>query len=213
MDSDASAAQKAPRCLRGFEHINRYWDKTNDIHTAKILPGEYYVTTHDEMIVTVLGSCVSACIRDTIFGIGGMNHFMLPLNRGDEIGFQHLNSAATRYGNYAMEALINDILKNGGRRESLELKVFGGGRILEQMTNIGKMNIDFVHEFIHTEGLKLVSENVGDIYPRKVHYFPQTGRVMMKKLRSMHNNTIVERETSYMDSLESKPIEGEIDLF
>jgi chemotaxis protein CheD len=212
-DSENVMSKNPSRCLRGFDHINRYWDKTNDIIAAKILPGEYYVTTQEEMIVTVLGSCVSACIRDPLFGIGGMNHFMLPLDQGDDAGVHHLNSAATRYGNYAMEALINDILKHGGRRESLELKVFGGGRILEQMTNIGRMNIDFIHAFIRTEGLKLVAENVGDIYPRKVHYFPQSGRVMMKKLRSMHNNTIVERESSYLDSLGAKPIEGEIDLF
>lgn len=211
--STAGGIGQMPRCLKGFDHINRYWDKGHEIYAAKILPGEYYVSTHDEMIVTVLGSCVSACVRDTVFGIGGMNHFMLPLNKGDELGFQHLNSAATRYGNFAMEALINDILKNGGRRESLEIKIFGGGRILEQMTNIGKQNIDFVRQFIRTEGFKLVAEDVGDIYPRKVHYFPQTGRVLMKKLRAMHNNTIIERETSYMDSLETKPIEGEIDLF
>ena len=112
-----------------------------------------------------------------------------------------------------MEALINDILKNGGRRENLEVKVFGGGMILEHMTDVGKKNINFVREFIKTEGFSLLAEDLGDIYPRKVHYFPQTGKILMKKLRSLHNNTIIDRETSYLDSLESKPIEGEIDLF
>jgi chemotaxis protein CheD len=204
---------KQPRALPGFSHINRYWDKLNGMYAAKLLPGEYYITLHGELIVTVLGSCVSACIRDRVFGIGGMNHFMLPA--GTEGGSTNAtwNSAATRYGNFAMEALINDILKNGGRRENLEVKVFGGGMILEHMTNIGKQNINFVREFIHTEGLKLLAEDLGDIYPRKVYYYPQTGKVKMKKLRSVHNSTIVERETSYMDSLETKPIEGEIDLF
>ncbi len=209
-----AASQDLPRALAGFSHINRYWDKTVDGYAAKILPGEYYVTVEDEMIVTVLGSCVSACIRDTVFGIGGMNHFMLPVK--DENGTTShikLDSAATRYGNFAMEALINDILKNGGRREHLEIKVFGGGMILEHMTNIGKKNIAFVYDFIRTEGFQLAAEDVGDIYPRKVHYFPQSGRVRMKKLRSLHNRTVVERESSYMDSLETKPIEGEIDLF
>lgn len=202
-----------PRALRGFSDINRYWDKYHKIYAAKILPGEYYVTMHGEMIVTVLGSCISACIRDKVFGVGGMNHFMLPV--GEEGGSSNVtwNSAATRYGNFAMEALINDILKNGGRRENLEVKVFGGGMILEHMTDIGKKNINFVREFIKTEGFSLLAEDLGDIYPRKVHYFPQTGKILMKKLRSMHNNTIVDRETSYLDSLESKPVEGEIDLF
>lgn len=207
------AEGKQPRALPGFSHINRYWDKMNSIYAAKLLPGEYYITLHGELIVTVLGSCVSACVRDRVFGIGGMNHFMLPAGSEDGSSNATWNSAATRYGNFAMEALINDILKNGGRRENLEVKVFGGGMILENMTNIGKQNINFVREFIHTEGLTLLAEDLGDIYPRKVYYFPQTGKVKMKKLRSVRNSTIVERETSYMDSLESKPIEGEIDLF
>jgi len=204
---------KQPPALRGFSDVNRYWDKHLETYAAKILPGEYYVTTHDEMIVTVLGSCVSACIRDNVFGIGGMNHFMLPL--GEEGGSSNIawNSTATRYGNFAMEALINDILKNGGRRENLEIKVFGGGMILEHMTDIGKKNISFVRDFIKTEGFKLMAEDLGDIYPRKVHYFPLTGKVKMKKLRTLHNNTIIERENSYMDSLEARPVEGEIDLF
>lgn len=204
---------RQPRPLAGFTDINRYWDKVHETYAAKILPGEYYVTLHGEMIVTVLGSCVSACVRDSVFGVGGMNHFMLPIGTQGGSANQQWNSAATRYGNFAMEALINDILKNGGRRENLEVKVFGGGKILEHMTNIGNMNISFVRDFIKTESLNLLAEDLGDIYPRKVHYFPQTGKVMMKKLRSMHNSTIIERETSYMDSLETQPIEGEIDLF
>ena len=212
MDEKQSAP---PPPLEGFAHIKRYWDKTSQMYAAKLLPGEFYVTTHDELIVTVLGSCVSACVRDRVFGIGGMNHFMLP---GGGAGAapdpqSKWASEATRYGNFAMEALINEILKNGGRKENLEIKIFGGGKIMENMTNIGDMNIRFVREFIHAEGLKLLAEDVGDIYPRKVHYFPISGKVKMKKLRSLHNNTIVERERRYSESLRAKPIEGDIDLF
>ena len=206
---------EAARVIRGFEHINRYWDKGNNLYAAKILPGEYYVTVNDEVVVTVLGSCISACVRDTVFNIGGMNHFMLPSSHADrpQDRDSKWSSEATRYGNFAMEALINDILKQGGRRENLEVKIFGGGRILEKMTNIGNMNINFIREFISLEGLNLAAEDVGDIYPRKVQYFPMSGKVRIKKLRSLHNNTIVEREERYMDTLEAKPIEGEIDLF
>ena len=212
-ENPAPKKGRQPRALAGFSNINRYWDKVHEVYAAKILPGEYYVTLHGEMIVTVLGSCVSACIRDRVFGIGGMNHFMLPMGTEGGSSNQQWNSAATRYGNFAMEALINDILKNGGRRENLEVKIFGGGMILENMTNIGKMNISFVRDFIKTEALNILAEDLGDVYPRKVHYFPHTGKVKMKKLRSMHNSTIIERETSYRDSLETQPIEGEIDLF
>lgn len=203
------------RSIPEFDHINKYWDKSCEMHAAKILPGEYYVTTQDEIIVTVLGSCISACIRDIVFGIGGMNHFMLPVSK-DEFSRHRgpaFNTTSTRYGNYAMEALINSILKNGGSKENLEIKIFGGGRILEQMTNIGAMNIRFVKEFIKIEQLKLVAEDVGDIYPRKVYYYPLSGRVRLKKLKALHNNTIVEREAKYMDALEREKIEGDIDLF
>lgn len=204
-----------PKVLRGFGHINRYWDKMNKLYAAKILPGEYYVTLHDEAVVTVLGSCVSACIRDRKFGIGGMNHFMLPSEGrgGSEAWKSDSLNASTRYGNFAMEHLINDILKNGGKRENLELKIVGGGKILAQMTDIGMRNIAFVRDYIKTENLTLLSEDLGDIYPRKVMYFPASGQLRVKKLRSLHNNTIVERESAYMHELEDKPVKGDVELF
>lgn len=200
--------------LPGFSQINRYWDPHVDIGTAKILPGEFYVTTHDEMIVTVLGSCISACIRDKVFGVGGMNHFMLPMGGINKSSpGSKWASEATRYGNFAMEALINEILKNGGRRENLEVKLFGGGKVLENATSVGDRNIDFVRDFVRTEGLKVVAEDLGDTCPRKVHYFPVTGKVQLKKLRSKHNDTVVDREKKYRNTLNTQPIEGEIDLF
>ncbi len=199
---------------RGFEHVKRYWDKTSNSVAVKILPGEYYVTTSDELVVTVLGSCISACIRDPMAKVGGMNHFMLPSNAGYGGGWKTGEvSAATRYGNFAMEHMINEILKQGGQRKNMEVKIFGGGRILTQMTDIGKRNIVFVKDYLRTEGLSLVAHDVGDIYPRKVVYHPLSGRVRVKKLRALHNNTIIEREFAYMQELEKKPVEGEIDLF
>lgn len=201
--------------LDGFQGINRYWDKTNDRYAAKILPGEYYVTTHDEVIVTVLGSCVSACIRDKIFGIGGMNHFMLPANKNDDISSEGYMGESTRYGNYAMEQMINDILKNGGNRKNLEVKLFGGGRVLKNMStlDIGQKNIDFVLQYIRDESLQLLAQDLGDIYPRKVIYFPQSGRVRVKKLRTIHNNTVIERESRYLKEIAKAPVSGEIELF
>lgn len=201
--------------LAGFEKINRYWDRANNIYAAKILPGEFYVTIHDEAIITVLGSCVSACIRDKIFGVGGMNHFMLPAGDEERVSALKNASEATRYGNFAMEQMINTILKNGGLRENLEVKVFGGGRVLKNMEtlDIGKRNIEFVREYIRMESLKIVTEDLGDVFPRKVLYFPASGRVRVKKLRSIHNNTIIEREQSYKTKLVDKPIQGDIELF
>ncbi len=204
-----------PPVLRGFEHVTRYWDRHAGHYAAKILPGEYYVTQHGELIVTVLGSCVSACVRCKATGFGGMNHFMLPENRGDwpELYSGPGVNAATRYGNYAMEHMINDLLKLGVKRGNLEIKIVGGSRILKNMTDIGRRNIEFVREYIHTEQLCLVAEDVGDIHPRKVYYDPESGRVRVKKLRTVRNDTIFEREARYSHELQVRPIAGEVELF
>jgi chemotaxis protein CheD len=209
-----AATKPMMAALPGFEAISRYWDTSRDMYAAKLLPGEYYVTRGDEIIVTVLGSCVSACIRDTVFGIGGMNHFMLPINANKGGSWEEAGvGESTRYGNFAMERLINDILKNGGNRKNLEVKVFGGGKILSNMTDVGRKNIDFVVEYLNTEGLRVAARDLGDIYPRKVCYTPSTGKVHIMKLRSLHNNTIIERETMYQKQLVDKPIAGDVTLF
>ncbi|MFC1602039.1 chemoreceptor glutamine deamidase CheD [Pseudomonadota bacterium] len=208
------AKKDFPPVIKGFESINRYWDKRHNIIAAKILPGEYYVTKQDEMVCTVLGSCVSACIRDAKVGVGGMNHFMLPLSDdGNWGGADDLVSTATRYGNYAMEHMINDILTHGGTRRNLEVKVFGGGKIMSTMSDIGNKNIQFVQDYLAQEGLKIIGEDLGDIYPRKVLYYPYTGRVLMKKIKDLHNDTIVKREEAYQHDIEKKPVEGDIELF
>ncbi len=200
-----------PSCWQEFNHINRYWDKNTGKSTAKILPGEYYVTAHDEAITTVLGSCISACIRDKKTGLGGMNHFMLPVN-GDTSMIKG-SGRAERYGNFAMEQMINDILRNGGQRESLEIKVFGGGRVLKGTMDIGKKNIEFVNEYVRLEQLVLVAEDVGGLYPRKVIYMPRTGKVLMKKLYSKHNATIEDRDETYYERITHEEVKSDIELF
>lgn len=215
--SNSSASPRridAPsKALSGFETIKRYWDPQRQVFAAKILPGEYYVTAAGEMITTVLGSCVAACIRDKVFGIGGMNHFMLPMQAGGGAWEDTSVNAATRYGNYAMEHLINDILKHGGHRKNLEIKLFGGGKVLTAMTDVGRRNISFVKEYLTTEGLKIAGEDLAGLSPRKVVYFPATGKAMVKKLHTAHNDTIVKREEKYLDDLHREPVCGEIDLF
>ncbi len=204
-----------PIALRGFEHVNRYWDHRHDIFAAKIMPGEYYVSVHGEMVATVLGSCVAACVRDPVSGIGGMNHFMLPDNTLHHSGGWEntLVSSETRYGNIAMERLINVIIANGGIRSNLEIKVFGGGKVLNMATDIGAKNIDFVKQYIDKEGFTIETEDVGDMYPRKVQYFPLSGRVRVKKLYRLHNETVIKREADYVDTLKHEKLTGKIDLF
>jgi chemotaxis protein CheD len=210
---DTIAPARIPLALPGFENVKRAWNSSYEAVAARLLPGEYFVTLHDEAIYTTLGSCISACIRDRVSGIGGMNHFMLPVSTNSGSWKAADNSASTRYGNYAMEHLINDILKNGGKRQNLEAKIFGGGRIIANMTDVGLRNIAFARDYLETEGLKVTSEDVGDEFPRLVVYFPATGKVRVKRLRSLHANTIVELETRYLKTIEEKPVSGDIELF
>jgi chemotaxis protein CheD len=190
-----------------------YFDRTFDCNAAKISPGEYYFTDKDMVIVTVLGSCVSACIRDSVTGIGGMNHFMLPDSAAADKDSPV--SESMRYGTYAMEVLINQLLRNGARRENLEAKIFGGGNVLKSFTtmNVGDRNAIFVRKFLKEERIKVTGEDLLDIYPRKVYYFPKTGKVLVKKLKNMHNDTLVKREEAYASKLKVADVGGEIDLF
>jgi chemotaxis protein CheD len=151
------------------EQPNRYFDPHFQVETAKILPGEYYATNKDMALVTVLGSCVSACLRDRETGIGGMNHFMLP-DEGKLVG-QHGNvSAGGRYGVHAMELLINQILKLGGRRDRLEAKVFGGGNVLQgfMLSNVGEQNANFIVEYLSVERIPIMARDLLDVWPRKI---------------------------------------------
>lgn len=214
--TNASPPQLPP-VLDGFSHIKRYWDRQHQAFAAKILPGEFYVSNHGEMVVTVLGSCISTCVRDTVHGVGGMNHFMLPKkhNEKDHDNAQLLADAA-RYGNWAMEYLINNILKNGGERRNLEAKIFGGGRVLQGMDSIdiGARNAEFAVEYMAREAIKVVAQDVGDVCPRKVLFFSDTGKVKVRKIKKLDNATLVKRERAYSNEIShDEGTGGEIDLF
>ncbi len=202
-----------PMVLPGFESVKSYWDAQHKRHSARILPGEYYISIGDEIISTILGSCISACIHDPVIKIGGMNHFMLPENTSTDIHAKDITSESARYGSYAMEHMINTILANGGRRERLEIKLFGGGKVLRSATNVGSRNIKFVRNYLHMEGLPVNSEDLGGLHPRKLLYFPHSGRVLMKKLPIDENQNVNKIETKYQHSIKEKPVAGEIDLF
>ncbi|WP_413436794.1 chemoreceptor glutamine deamidase CheD [Sulfuriferula sp. GW1] len=191
---------------------NVYFDRTFDCEAAKILPGEYYFTRKEMLIVTVLGSCVSACIRDRVSGVGGMNHFMLPDSGNDA---DSPLSASMRYGAYAMEVLINELLKAGARRENLEAKVFGGGNVLRGFTtiNVGERNAQFVRDYLRAENVRITAEDLNDVHPRKVYYFPRTGKVLVKKLKQLNNYTLVKREQDYASRLKTSEVSGDVDLF
>ena len=199
----------------GFEETlapNIYFDRQHNTEAAKIMPGEYYVTGRDMALVTVLGSCVCACIRDKVSGVGGMNHFMLPEPKE---GGSDSWGESTRYGSYAMESLINEILKRGGLKSRLEIKLFGAGKIYEGNIDVGANNAKWVLGYLKSEGLATVKTDLGDVCPRKVYYFTDSGRVLMKKIERVKNKTIFERENQYASQIkqrEQQPVE-DVTLF
>lgn len=189
-----------------------YFDRTFHCHAVKIGPGEYHVTDKDLMITTVLGSCVSVCIRDRNRYIGGMNHFLLPC-QGKSMSKNNPINECARYGAYAIEILINQILKMGGVRGDLEAKVFGGGKILERMSDVGKQNGVFALEYLRREGIPLMAEDLGGAYPRKIYYSPTSGRVYVRLLKSLRDDNVAKQEQEYLQRLKKIGVNGEVDLF
>jgi chemotaxis protein CheD len=176
-----------------------------------VFPGEFYVTSKpDEILVTVLGSCVSACIRDPQCGIGGMNHFMLPHSGSGAWGGA---TQSTRFGNFAMEKLINELLKAGCSRNSLEIKMFGGGNVTDTRNQIGTENAEFALRYLEAEGLRCAAKDLGGQLPRRIHYYPATGKVVRRLLGTTESSAIVREETEYASHLSSQTAGGEVELF
>ena len=192
----------------------RYVDPRFTEVAVKVFPGEHHVTQlDDEMLVTVLGSCVAACIRDPFAGVGGMNHFMLPEAGYSTNSSWDVVSSGMRYGNEAMERLINDILVRGGRRERLEIKVFGGGNVMNASSNIGHRNADFVEDYLAAEGLPIAAAHLRGNLARRVHYFPATGKAMVLELRPNEELAELQVEALYKSKLEAEPVTGSAELF
>lgn len=197
--------------LPGFEHLTRTWDSTQGRYVVRILPGEYYVTLDDEMITTVLGSCVSACIRDRISSCGGMNHFMLPFASQ----YSDTGGIETRFGTFAMERMINDLMKHGARKENLEVKIFGGGKVVAAMaaTDIGHRNAEFVRSFLRKENLLTATEDLGGPWARKVCYFPGSGRAMVKRIENHSAGSVFNRERAAKTTAIQAAASGSVELF
>lgn len=191
---------------------NKYKDPHSGLLTTKILPGEFHVTAEDEIIVTTLGSCICACIRDTKLGIGGMNHFMLPHQKDSH----DINRSSTAYGQYAMEHLINEILKrNGYNRSNLEAKLFGGGSVVDSSIAIGEENIRFAKTYLQLENIPLIANDLGEDVARKVYFHPNSGKVTCKRFKAMNNMVIEEREKQYLKEIEKRieQVENKVELF
>ena len=163
-----------PPCIPGFETIRRYWDQNQGSFVAKVLPGEFYVSAHDELICTLLGSCVSACIRDRRSGLGGLNHFLLPLDPQPD---DKREPVTGRYGRSAMQQLIDHITRHSCRQYDLEATLVGGGKIITGVTDIGQQNIDFARDYLQQCSIPIVAEHLGGEEPRSLLYRPTTGEL------------------------------------
>lgn len=196
----------APR--RAGEASFFYYDAHFRNEAVKVLPGEFFVHDEDILITTTLGSCIAACIWDRDKRVGGINHFMLP-DRGNAMD-------SGRYGSFAMELLINELIKRGAKRSTMEAKVFGGGAVVAGMNslNVGERNARFVLDYLRTERIAVVSQDVLDIYPRKICYLPASGKALVKRLAAVHNETLVAREAEAARHPATPiPQAGSIDLF
>lgn len=184
-----------------------FFDHHFQQNTVKVLPGEYFVADESIIIMTVLGSCIAACLWDSRVRVGGMNHFMLP--EGDSLDL------SGRYGSYAMELLINEMQKKGARRETMQAKIFGGAQVMHHFTtmNVGERNTSFVVNYLQTERIPIISEDVLDIYPRKVVFFPVTGKVMVKRLAHAHPDVFVQDRRGNTLTVAETTSGGSVHLF
>ncbi len=173
---------------------------------VKVLPGEYFVDNEDLLVMTTLGSCIAACLWDRQAQVGGMNHFMLPEGAGD----------SGRYGSYAMEMLINEMMKRGASKSRMEAKIFGGGAVIAGMNtiNVGERNTNFVMDFLKLERIPVVSKDVLDVYPRKVCFLPHSGKAMVKRLAPTNTDALIQQDRNAAQK--AQPVVasgGSIDLF
>jgi chemotaxis protein CheD len=186
-----------------------YYDAHFKNEAVKILPGEYYVDTEDILVMTTLGSCIAACLWDRNAKVGGMNHFMLPEGGAGD-------PSSGRYGSYAMELLINEMMKRGANRSTMEAKVFGGGQVISGMSsmNVGERNTRFVLDYLQTERIPVVSKDVLDIYPRKVCFLPALGKAMVKRLLPGNPEALVAQDRAAVQrAVPATTGGGSVDLF
>jgi chemotaxis protein CheD len=184
-----------------------YYDARLQNDAVKVLPGEYFVHDEDILVMTTLGSCIAACLWDRQLRIGGMNHFMLPEGTG--------GADSGRYGSYAMELLINEMIKRGATRPTMEAKVFGGGSLIGSLSaiNIGERNTTFVLDYLRTERIVVVSRDVLDIYPRKVCFLPASGKAMVKRLATTNLEALAAQERAAARRAVPATGAGTVDLF
>jgi chemotaxis protein CheD len=187
----------------------RYFDRELRVESVKILPGQYYAAEGEGSISTLLGSCVSTCLWDPVRRVGGMNHFMLP---GEASQSPSPWAVSARFGVYAMDVLINEMVHLGADRRRLVAKVFGGARVLQgfDKLDVGAMNARFVLNFLEEEAIPIAAQDLLGDSPRKVHFFPATGKVQVRRLQLQAD--LVNQEREYLTEVEHGE-SGFVELF
>jgi len=193
--------------LPGFESLKSFWSPKWERHSVKVKPGEFYVSSEDMVISTVLGSCISVCIYDPVRCLGGMNHFMLPDTHTGEALDRPL-----RYGFFAMEQLVNELMKHECQRENMQVKVTGGAR-MNGNSLIGSQNIDFINEYVEQEGLNVTAIDVGGDQARQVVFFPSQGRMLVNKLSHREDLHLIDEEKVYRDKVDLSLDDTSVELF
>ncbi|PWC54352.1 chemotaxis protein [Azospirillum sp. TSO22-1] len=193
----------------GVRSDGSYYDPEFKAYVVPVVLGHHRISSRaDDMLVTTLGSCIAACLHDPVARVGGMNHFLLP-GAPAEGGI----GIATRYGSVAMERLINDLLARGAQKERLEVKLFGGARVIESSMDVGVANAAFALDFVEREGLTLAGRDLGGATGRRVHFFPTTGKAMRRLLRPETERETVSQELDYLRTLKQLPLDGAMELW
>ncbi|WP_431855447.1 chemotaxis protein [Azospirillum sp.] len=193
----------------GVRADGSYYDPEFKTYVVPVVLGHHRISSRaDDMLVTTLGSCIAACLHDPVARVGGMNHFLLP-GAPAEGGI----GIATRYGGVAMERLINDLLARGARKERLEVKLFGGARVIDSSMDVGVANAAFALDFVEREGLRLTGRDLGGATGRRIHFFPTTGKAMRRLLRPETERETVSQELDYLRTLRQAPLEGDVELW
>ena len=200
--------RSSPQIVPGFQDFSLFWEPRWNCYAVKVKPGEFYIARSNMVLTTVLGSCISACIYDPQAGYGGMNHFMLPAS--------HANAGmgrSLRYGLFAMEQLINELMKHGCSRERMQVKLAGGGEMMRGYSTVGQQNINFITQYIQDEGLNLLADDLGGDRARRVAYFPTEGRMLVNKLDHREDQRLIEEERSYSIDVDQHMDDSEVELF
>ena len=210
MSKSATLAQESDTSfppLVGFEHIQCFSDKKYNICGYRIMPGEYTVANNKAWIHTLLGSCVSACLRDPKTGIGGVNHFLLP-----DVSCPSHDSG--HYGLNAMELLINAIMNYGGQRNRLVAKIFGGASVIQGVSiNVGYKNASFIKHFLETERIPIEAEDIGGERARNIYFQPASGKVYVRYAGKHTSEVFADTENSYFNKVKKEEPESTISYF